>query len=154
MFTLAYKKIRNDHKLHCFNKTEAAVFSFRPCFLRASLSSVYFNIKVNIYVDHSVLMKVQFMGTSTVTTVLTQGKSNGSYMTQYRLEISMDCATFQPILDGSGNNKVFCVISKLTPFLIIISNAFRFVAVLCSRPFVTVTTKLLHTRLWTQYRLC
>jgi len=23
-----------------FNKTEAAVFSFRPCFLRASLSSV------------------------------------------------------------------------------------------------------------------
>jgi len=26
--------------LNIFNKTEAAVFSFRPCFLRASLSSV------------------------------------------------------------------------------------------------------------------
>ena len=26
--------------MNSFNKTEAAVFSFRPCFLRASLSSV------------------------------------------------------------------------------------------------------------------
>jgi len=29
--------------MNSFNKTEAAVFSFRPCFLRASLSSVYYN---------------------------------------------------------------------------------------------------------------
>jgi len=27
--------------MNSFNKTEAAVFSFRPCFLRASLSSVF-----------------------------------------------------------------------------------------------------------------
>jgi len=91
-------------------------------------------------VDNCVLMKVQFMGTSTVTTVLTQGKSNGSYMTQYRLEISLDCATFQPILDGSGNNKVCCVTSKRTPFLIIISNAFRFVAVLSNVTDLVINT--------------
>ena len=29
--------------MNSFKKTEAAVFSFRPCFLRASLSSVYYN---------------------------------------------------------------------------------------------------------------
>ena len=28
--------------MNSFNKTEAAVFSFRPCFLRATLSSVYY----------------------------------------------------------------------------------------------------------------
>jgi len=27
--------------MNSFNKTEAAVFSFRPCFLRAILSSVF-----------------------------------------------------------------------------------------------------------------
>jgi len=30
--------------MNSFNKTEAAVFSFRPCFLRAILSSVFYNI--------------------------------------------------------------------------------------------------------------
>ena len=34
-----------------FNKTEAAVFSFRPCFLRASLSSVFI---VKVKNNHSV----------------------------------------------------------------------------------------------------
>jgi len=33
--------------MNSFNKTEAAVFSFRPCFLRASLSSVYYKILIS-----------------------------------------------------------------------------------------------------------
>jgi len=57
-------------------------------------------------------MKVKFLGANTVTAVETQGIYGGSYMTQYRLESNLDCATFQPMLDGSGNNEVFCVISK------------------------------------------
>jgi len=101
-------------------------------------------------------MKVRFLDTHTLTAVETQGlyEDGHLYVTQYRLEISIDCATFQPILDANGNNKVVCVISKRTPLLIIISNAFRLVAVLCYMPFVTVTTKSLHTRHWAQCRLC
>ena len=59
-----------------------------------------------------VLMKVQFGGTRTLMAVETRGfiDTNGSrfYVTQYRLEISLDCATFQPILDANGNNEVCC----------------------------------------------
>jgi len=52
-------------------------------------------------------MKVEFWGTSTVTAVETQGYAGGSgWVTQYRLEISSDCITFQPILDDFGNNEV------------------------------------------------
>jgi len=59
-----------------------------------------------------VLMKVQFGGTRTLMAVETRGyiDLNGSsfYVAQYRLEISLDCATFQPILGVNGNNEVCC----------------------------------------------
>jgi len=37
--------------MNSFNKTEAAVFSFRPCFLRATLSSVYYIINMLETID-------------------------------------------------------------------------------------------------------
>jgi len=71
---------------------------------------------------HCLLIKVQFEGTSTPTAVETQGilGSNSYYVTQYRLKISLDCATFQPILNAIGNNEVVSVKSKCTLFLLFI----------------------------------
>jgi len=65
-------------------------------------------------------MKVQFWGTSTVTAVQTQGyPGRPGHVTQYLLEWSSDCVTFQPILDDLGTNKVFCYISESMLVLIL-----------------------------------
>jgi len=59
-------------------------------------------------------MKVQFWGTSTMATFQTQGFPSGTgRVKQYRVEYSLDCLTFQPILDDFGNNKVFIIITIL-----------------------------------------
>jgi len=62
-------------------------------------------------------MKVKFWGTSTVTAVETKGRLGSKgilyYVTLYRLEISLDCATFKPILDDIGNTEVICGVSIL-----------------------------------------
>jgi len=70
-------------------------------------------------------MKVRFWGTSTVTAVETQGYPGGpGRVTQYRLEISPDCSTVQPIIDDLGNNKVYMymVTSLLLHFIDYIIN--------------------------------
>jgi len=64
-----------------------------------------------VLISNCVLMKVQFWGTNTLTAVETQGFPSGTgCVTLYRLEISLDCLTFLPIKDDSGNNKVFTVV--------------------------------------------
>jgi len=59
-------------------------------------------------------MKVRFWGTTMVTAVETQRYPGGpGRVAQYRLDISLDCSTFQPIIDDLGNNKVYMVTSLL-----------------------------------------
>ena len=60
---------------------------------------------------HVVLIKVQFLGTSTVTSVETMGYPGGTgRVTLYRLKVSTDCVSFYSLLDGNGNNAVLCII--------------------------------------------
>ena len=55
-----------------------------------------------------VLIKVKLWGRSTVTAIETQGYPGKSgYWKLYRLETSLDCINFQPVLDDAGNNQVF-----------------------------------------------
>jgi len=65
-----------------------------------------------IFNIHScVLLKVQFINTSTVTAVETQGWPGSSeFVEQYRLEFSADCVTFQPVTHAFDTIKVFFVI--------------------------------------------
>jgi len=47
------------------------------------------------------------MGISTVTAVQTQGNSPwADWVATFRLKYSLDCGTFQPVLDNTGNEKV------------------------------------------------
>ena len=51
--------------------------------------------------------QVQFMGIRTVTAVQTQGNSPyADWVATFRLQYSLDCGTFQPVLDNSGIEKV------------------------------------------------
>jgi len=95
-----------------------------------------------------VLIKVQFWGARTVTAVETQGNGTPggtAFVKQYRLEFSMDCITFYPMLDAIGNNKVLCVMSRL--FLVALS---------CSNKNVTSHKSLILTgfSVFTQMYLC
>jgi len=70
----------------------------------------------------TLLMKVQFWSTSTVTAVETQGGPLGTAWTQqFRLMFSSNCVTFQPITDDLGNNKVILYIYKYVCCYIITS---------------------------------
>jgi len=53
--------------------------------------------------------QVEFLGLSTVVAVQTRGRESLSYyrwVTLFRLELSQDCVTFRPLLDGVGSNVV------------------------------------------------
>jgi len=53
------------------------------------------------------ILKVQFLAMSIIVAVQTRGAANMvRWVTLFRLELSQDCVTFNPLLNASGSNMV------------------------------------------------
>jgi len=53
------------------------------------------------------LLQVQFMYASTVLAIQTKGRGGyNQWVNSFRLEYSLDCATFNSLLNADGNNHV------------------------------------------------
>jgi len=55
----------------------------------------------------------QFLDLSVILAVQTRGTASSAYIrwiTEFRLELSYDCATFRPLVDASGSNLVIITV--------------------------------------------